>query len=289
MLGLDIGSMALDAAGGIAQVLSQGARHRHEKALNERTIEAQQNASQFEWDKNLEQWNRANEFNAPTQQMQRLKAAGLNPAMVYGSGGAKTVASQSPKYQAPRPTYNYAPPIDPTAVLGAFNDFRMKNAQVDLLRAQAETARSEANNSEDYYGFRQSHLGEMADKLLRERTLATGSDLYKDIEGNRHKMKDTPMYKQYSHQVREAGLRNDLTSKMIANQANRNTLLELDISNYYLNKLGPAAMKGLQMLITKGKSIAGVKGVSNKLRPNKALDWKKNKVFENFKTKQFDY
>lgn len=33
-------------------------------------------------------WHKQNEYNSPTQQMQRLKAAGLNPHLVYGSGSA---------------------------------------------------------------------------------------------------------------------------------------------------------------------------------------------------------
>ena len=39
-------------------------------------------------------WNLQNEYNSPTQQMQRLKAAGLNPHLVYGNGA--TATSQSP-------------------------------------------------------------------------------------------------------------------------------------------------------------------------------------------------
>lgn len=56
---------------------------------NER-MQHQQNA----W--NLEQWNRNNEYNSPAAQLQRMKAAGLNPDLMYGqnaSGAAGNSAS----------------------------------------------------------------------------------------------------------------------------------------------------------------------------------------------------
>lgn len=49
----------------------------------------------------VDMWNRANEYNSPASQMQRLKAAGLNPNLAYGSGSvAGNTTSQLPKYQA---------------------------------------------------------------------------------------------------------------------------------------------------------------------------------------------
>ena len=46
-------------------------------------------------------WERANLYNEPSSQMDRLRKAGLNPNLVYGSGKVTgNVASQLPKYQA---------------------------------------------------------------------------------------------------------------------------------------------------------------------------------------------
>lgn len=41
----------------------------------------------------LMMWNLQNEYNSPSAQMERLRAAGLNPALVYGNGSALTPAS----------------------------------------------------------------------------------------------------------------------------------------------------------------------------------------------------
>lgn len=49
---------------------------------------------------NLEMWNRQNAYNTPSAQMERLQAAGLNPNLVYGNGGATNTATDYPKYQA---------------------------------------------------------------------------------------------------------------------------------------------------------------------------------------------
>ena len=59
----------------------------------------QQKLINLQYQKNLEQWNRENEYNAPKAQMQRLSEAGLNPNLVYGNGNntAGTAAS-SPSY-----------------------------------------------------------------------------------------------------------------------------------------------------------------------------------------------
>lgn len=48
---------------------------------------------QNQW--NLEQWNRENEYNSASAQAQRLKQAGLNPALVMGGNNAGSAASVS--------------------------------------------------------------------------------------------------------------------------------------------------------------------------------------------------
>lgn len=45
---------------------------------------------------NIEMWNMQNEYNSPKAQMARLKAAGLNPNMIYNNGSASTGNSSSP-------------------------------------------------------------------------------------------------------------------------------------------------------------------------------------------------
>lgn len=46
---------------------------------------------------NLDQWNRENAYNDPSAQMYRLRNAGLNPDLVYGSGSAANLSAASPE------------------------------------------------------------------------------------------------------------------------------------------------------------------------------------------------
>lgn len=92
-----------------------------------------------------EMWDLQNEYNLPSAQMDRLRVAGLNPNLMYGNGasGGQAGAIQQatmPKYQTARANYSYVPAQVPQ-VLGMYQDFKLKQAQVDLLKEQAITAR----------------------------------------------------------------------------------------------------------------------------------------------------
>lgn len=50
-------------------------------------------------EKAMQAWNLANNYNHPIQQMERLKAAGLNPLLVYGSGSVSGNTSGAPALQ----------------------------------------------------------------------------------------------------------------------------------------------------------------------------------------------
>lgn len=67
--------------------------------------------AKYQNDRNLELWNMQNEYNAPKQQMARLKEAGLNPNLVYGNGSAVNVANAPAPTQVPHigAYTNYAP------------------------------------------------------------------------------------------------------------------------------------------------------------------------------------
>ena len=81
------------------------------------------------WQRELEQWHRANEYNSPKAQMARLKAAGLNPNMVYGTGtqASGTAASSAPSAQTAKHQAQF-PTIDVAERMA-----RIKNIQADTL------------------------------------------------------------------------------------------------------------------------------------------------------------
>lgn len=57
--------------------------------------------AKYAYSQNLAQWNRENEYNTPANQIARLRAAGLNPNLMYGNSSAGGVSASSPNFNAP--------------------------------------------------------------------------------------------------------------------------------------------------------------------------------------------
>ena len=91
---------------------------------------------------NVEFWNKQNAYNTPKAQMARLKAAGLNPALIYGSGATNTGVAGSIAPSKPAP-YNIKDPT-PTAMNAA-----MIGSNLELQAAQARKLNADAQNAED--------------------------------------------------------------------------------------------------------------------------------------------
>ena len=78
----------LSSLGGMATAAVQ---HKYNKKL-----------ADYQNDINIENWNMQNEYNSPKAQRERLEAAGINPAAVFGSNGTSAGnAGQIAQYQQP--------------------------------------------------------------------------------------------------------------------------------------------------------------------------------------------
>lgn len=86
---------------------------------------------QREWSESM--WNKQNAYNTPKMQMERLKAAGLNPALMYGQGNVGNAEKALP-YQQPQ-IENIGANVAQSAASGA---------QIDLVNAQKQVLRAEA-------------------------------------------------------------------------------------------------------------------------------------------------
>lgn len=100
---------------------------------------------------NLEQWHRQNEYNTPTNQLKRMREAGLNPQLMYGQGSPGN-ADAVRSVGAPRMSG-----IDIGDPIGTFYDLKAKSAQVRNIEADAEM--NEANAR---------YASERADLLIRQ-------------------------------------------------------------------------------------------------------------------------
>jgi len=105
---------------------------------------AQKKAQNREFANNTKMWHLANQYNSPEMQMQRLKDAGLNPNLVYGSGSVTgNTSTQTPKYQAPQIHRLDTENFNPMQMLGQYQDLKQRTAQADLTKNQAEMAHKE--------------------------------------------------------------------------------------------------------------------------------------------------
>lgn len=101
------------------------------------------NADMAVWayNKELEQWHRENAYNDPSAMMQRMKDAGLNPAMMYGGGGTVEAAASSPSYDNPKidPAGRGSNPLALAQMLQALE---AGAAKIENIRADTEATRT---------------------------------------------------------------------------------------------------------------------------------------------------
>ena len=99
---------------GVANTFSQAQTNAQNMEMNERNnrlqIALQYQQNQF----NQQMWNQNNIYNSPVNQMDRLRKAGLNPALAYGGNVANVSQGQVQQQQTAKtnPSYKLAPQFD---------------------------------------------------------------------------------------------------------------------------------------------------------------------------------
>lgn len=98
----------------------------------------QLNREAFQHD--VDMWNKNNEYNTPSAQMERLQAAGLNPNLVYGNGGATNTSNNAPTYNA-----GSAPDVSSARAAAASLANQGFNTALNLQLQQAQAANLNAD------------------------------------------------------------------------------------------------------------------------------------------------
>lgn len=105
--------------------------------------------AQYKYEKDLEQWNRENEYNSPKSQMQRYAEAGLNPNLIYGQGSSGNAASSAPTYDAPHlEAYRNFGDMGAAGAVQAFQNQQALTAQTALMESQRAKIASEVKGIE---------------------------------------------------------------------------------------------------------------------------------------------
>lgn len=130
----------------IASIISSAASAGGGLMGNILTNRANKKMAEYSYSKDLEMWNRQNAYNDPQAQMLRLKKAGLNPNMIYGTGAASAVgnSSQMPKYNVPTQKYdNYLEKVDIPAILSQSSNLKEQSARTQNIQAQTAKTNQE--------------------------------------------------------------------------------------------------------------------------------------------------
>lgn len=141
-------SGGLSAAGSLASgIMSaiQGKKDReayeNQQHLN-RIFENEQASKAYE--RQVDFWKMQNEYNTPAQQMQRLRAAGLNPDLAIGGNVQNSAGGLSSVSKGSAPAASYAPPTD----FSAFENAAQKAAQTVKTVAESKLVKSETDLTE---------------------------------------------------------------------------------------------------------------------------------------------
>ena len=126
------------------------------------TIGAQKRAATTAYKRQKEFWNMQNAYNTPKAQMQRLKDAGLNPALMYGQGNTGN-AMGSPNVQQANVT---GPQFAQSVASGV--QMSMMNAQKKLLESQATYNVIKGLNETKQVGIAKYLSRYQADKLTQD-------------------------------------------------------------------------------------------------------------------------
>lgn len=120
---------------------------------------------------NAEAFNREASYNHPAAQMQRLKQAGLNPNLIYGSGSANTGNVKANVGSAP--SYALDPRIDEnllryTNYKKITNDIKTQESTIDKLRKETQFVDTQIKSMNQDMAIKQAELKMQLQRLPYE-------------------------------------------------------------------------------------------------------------------------
>lgn len=113
-----------------------------QSATNRKNRKFQAKENQKARDYNTEMWEKNNAYNDPSQQMARLKNAGINPHLAYSDGAVINTSSSPASSNASSMPEGRAPQLDVNALLNA----RLIGEQINNIKADTAKKQAEAQN-----------------------------------------------------------------------------------------------------------------------------------------------
>lgn len=163
-----LGGSILSATQGNKNINKQIAAQKEENQKN-RDWNLNLAKQQNQW--NIDQWNRENEYNTPSAQMARYKAAGLNPDLIYGQPNLSAASPEMTSGDGSLPT-----DVSNLANKRTIGDIVSQAASTRLTNAQAKLAESQADKT-DAETVGQTINNDWLPKLLKGQTEINEADV----------------------------------------------------------------------------------------------------------------
>lgn len=223
----------------LGSIIQSDSAQRQQQAANAANMEL----AKYQNEQNFLQWQRENEYNTPVNQLNRLKEAGINPALINGSTVDAGTASP---LRYTRATVNPLPGIN--LGLDTMAQLELVGSQIELNRARARKENASAGNDEWQLEFNKSteELQRNFLALKNDNTKANTDKLLASIRQVDEQLAQ-------SHNLMEASL--NFTQEQI------NTLVQArdyQIKEYNLKQwqVGQAVKQGWQSLSISGALAA---------------------------------
>lgn len=149
-------SLITSGIGAAANLISGHSTNKSNERIASAANQAQMDIAKYQADRNLELWNLNNEYNSPQAQMDRYKAAGLNPHLIYGEGSASSGNSSSP-------AQSFSAPVMKTARMENY----MPNVTQLLMNGLMMSSQIQKTNSDTAINYQQLENLEQDNALKR--------------------------------------------------------------------------------------------------------------------------
>lgn len=191
---MDPVTLAALATGG-GNVLSSGINYFSQMETNQDNLRMQRETNamnssiaQENRDWNYKMWKEQTAYNSPTEQMSRLKAAGLNPNLVYGQIAESKMSAPPSSPIADMGAAKFeAPKVGDLNPVGAYQQVKNMDALNQVRNADVKTAKAQAENVEsnkDYTIWENAELkrrGILKSDSTPVKTLGALNDILKPI------------------------------------------------------------------------------------------------------------
>ena len=250
-----------------ASLASTGINAITQGSLNKKT--RQWNEAQYQRQRTdaLADWARTNEYNAPLQQMARLKEAGLSPHLIYGGGAnsiSQPVRSTDTKSWSPN-----APQIDGGQIVSQYfgvqqqqNALEIQEQQIRGLKIANNIAEAQEEDKKQAAGISNQATTAKIDNFMADTNLKRLKQSMQGLEYQKleEEVKQIVINNKYNALNQQAklsitGFMQEQIQAITAGQLNKNKITEIEAKwrkqiDDYVGAAGPLSQSLLKILVS---------------------------------------